>query len=181
VLRAIGHPGWGYPEGAISTIWEDAGGTTPLLAASASAGWDHSCAARTDGTVACFGRDEGKSGDGTPADRQHNPPVTTLGVMGAVEVAAGVSTTCARLSGGGVRCWGFGILGDGAPASGARTAVSVSGLSDAVAIDHGWTHACALRASGQVVCWGSNTYGQLGTGDNSDRLSPATVIGLPLP
>ncbi len=45
----------------------------------------------------------------------------------------------------------------------------------AVAIALGGHHTCVLLAGGGVKCWGWNYYGQLGTGDTRDRLSPANV------
>ncbi len=37
-------------------------------------------------------------------------------------------------------------------------------------------HTCALLVGGDVKCWGRNDRGQLGTGDTSDRYSPASLI-----
>ena len=40
----------------------------------------------------------------------------------------------------------------------------------------GDAHTCALLTGGTVNCWGWNGYGQLGTGDTMNRLTP-TVVG----
>ena len=39
-------------------------------------------------------------------------------------------------------------------------------------------HTCAVLTSGSANCWGYSNYGQLGTGDTTNRYSPATVSGL---
>jgi alpha-tubulin suppressor-like RCC1 family protein len=185
VLTYVGGAGWGYPyEPGPSTVWADVAGVTPLDAIDVAQGWDHSCAVVRDGTIRCFGRDEGKSGDGSPSDMQHNPPVVTLGVSGATAIAAGSGHTCALLASGAVSCWGSnssGELGDGGPSGSSRLATSVATLSDATEIDAGWVHTCALRSDGSVWCWGGNNHGQLGTGDLGVRTTPAPVVGLPLP
>ena len=48
----------------------------------------------------------------------------------------------------------------------------------AVAITIGWEHMCALLTGGGVNCWGWNAFGQLGTGDTTNRYSPTAVAGL---
>lgn len=42
----------------------------------------------------------------------------------------------------------------------------------------GTVHTCALLADSSIACWGSNTNGQLGTGDTTDRYCPTGVVGL---
>ena len=49
---------------------------------------------------------------------------------------------------------------------------------EAVAITVGVFHTCALLTGGDVECWGNNEYGQLGTGDTANRLTPTAVRGL---
>ena len=81
-----------------------------------SAGLEHACALRVDGSVACWGANaDGGLGDGTttdaalPVDVKHLPP--------AAAIAAGWGYTCALDADGGVWCWGrnlFGQLGNGA-------------------------------------------------------------------
>ena len=50
--------------------------------------------------------------------------------------------------------------------------------SGIVSIATGAYHTCAVLTSGVANCWGYNNYGQLGTGDTTNRYSPATVSGL---
>jgi alpha-tubulin suppressor-like RCC1 family protein/ligand-binding sensor domain-containing protein len=48
----------------------------------------------------------------------------------------------------------------------------------AASIATGYAHSCALTTAGGVKCWGSNTYGQLGDGTTTRRLSAVDVQGL---
>jgi alpha-tubulin suppressor-like RCC1 family protein len=46
-----------------------------------------------------------------------------------------------------------------------------------VSIDIGYGHTCALDTGGQAWCWGSNSYGDLGTGNDVPSLVPTRVAG----
>jgi hypothetical protein len=53
--------------------------------------------------------------------------------------------------------------------------------NEPTAISCGAAHTCALLKGGGVLCWGSNSYGQLGTGNTAQAVSPSVqVSGLPL-
>ena len=45
----------------------------------------------------------------------------------------------------------------------------------------GGGHSAAVGEDGCLFMWGGGHYGQLGTGDNEDRLAPTRVAGLPAP
>ena len=100
----------------------------------------------------------------------------------------GNSHSCALLSDGTVRCWGYngggplgqlggGQLGDGT-GNGSSTPVVVSGISTATRVDLGDVHSCAVLSDGTVRCWGRNEYGQLGNGSTTDSLTPVAVSGI---
>ncbi|MGH1343546.1 MAG: RCC1 domain-containing protein [Nannocystales bacterium] len=85
-----------------------------------AAGSFHTCAALTDGTVWCGGRNvEGQLGNGTTAST--DDMVQVVGLTDVVDVAAGQYSSCAETSDA-IYCWGDngeGQLGDGSTSSSA--------------------------------------------------------------
>src|SRR4029079_9700588 len=83
--------------------------------ASIAAGYDHTCATRSDGSLWCWGRNfYGQLGDGTTTDR--SVPNRVGLASNWASVAAGEAFTCATRTDGSIWCWGYnqlGQLGDG--------------------------------------------------------------------
>jgi Regulator of Chromosome Condensation (RCC1) repeat protein/regulator of chromosome condensation (RCC1) repeat-containing protein len=148
--------------GAIETV--SAGGPT--------------CAVFVGGAVRCWGgNDVGQLGYGnasTVGDDEPPSLVGTLSLSGkALQVASGLAHACAVLAGGGVQCWGQGLLGrlgygnvknvgdDEVPAT---VGLVRLGSAKAVRLGLGESHTCALLDDGGVNCWGRNEFGQLGYG-----------------
>jgi hypothetical protein len=106
-------------------------GATQLAVADEGQG----CALRRDGTVVCWGS---WAFDWLKAVERPRP---VPGVRGAVEIAASGGTACARLRGGGVRCW-----------SGSEEVYRPAGLSGALSllVVHGVP--CIRRTSGAPLC-----------------------------
>ena len=151
------------------------GGARPRI----TSGLNFSCALRSNGTVACWGRNSsGQLGLGDTQVRYQ--PTTVPGLTGAVSLVAGESHACALLDDGTVRCWGLGSSGQlGNNSTLNRTSpVEVSGIDNAVSLTAGRLHTCARLGDGTARCWGSNGNGQLGDGSVTQRNTPVAVAGL---
>ncbi len=166
------------------TIGAGVGSPLPTLVSGVSdavelvAGYDHACARRSDGSVACWGaNDYGQLGDRSTMDRP--TPVAVTGLADAISLAAGARHTCAVRVGGSVVCWGHngsGQLADGATRS---TPGPVTGIDGVVELAAGSEHTCARTSAGRAFCWGLNAHGQLGTGATSGPVfSPVGVSSL---
>ena len=149
-----------------------------------AAGRYHACAVLNTGAVKCWGWNlYGQLGDGSVTQSLTPVSVPSLS-SGVTAIAAGERHTCALLSTGAVKCWGYndnGQLGDGSAASVTprTTPVDVSTLSSGVtAISTGSYHTCALLSTGAAKCWGKNTSGRLGDGSNTASLTPVSVSTL---
>jgi alpha-tubulin suppressor-like RCC1 family protein len=94
-------------------------------------------------------------------------------------VTAGDAHTCGVAAGGAAYCWGYnssGQLGDGTTTD-RLTPVLVqppTGVSFA-AVTAGRLHTCGVTAAGPAYCWGGNSFGQLGDGTPTTRLTPVPV------
>jgi alpha-tubulin suppressor-like RCC1 family protein len=79
----------------------------------------HACALNRTGSVVCWGSNaRGQLGDGTTFDREVPVPVLNIENAQAIRTSGSGDTTCALLTTGEVKCWGYnrdGLLGDGAP------------------------------------------------------------------
>jgi len=133
-----------------------------------AAGGFHTCAARTDGSVSCWGQNSsGQVGDGTFVDPR--PAPTAVVAFGAATLAKAVTAgdwfTCARLADKTVRCWGqngYGQLGAGAVGPDRSSPVAVAGLAAVADVFSSDDTSCAIVAGGALSCWGNNFEGQIG-------------------
>ena len=145
-----------------------------------AAGYYHSVALGSDGTVFAWGRNFfGQLGDGTTTQRlgARGGPGHLAGVTA---VAAGEGSTYALKSDGTVWAWGHnneGQLGDGTKTD-RYTPVRVQGLTNVVAIAAGEVHAIALKSDGTVWAWGNNLFGTLGDGTTNPALTPVQAASL---
>jgi len=199
----------GVADAGVDTGVVDAGVDTGVVDAGISgvllgAGTHHTCARLSDGTLKCWGwnshgqlglGDTQPRGDG-PNEMGVNLPAVDLGPgPTAVELTAGYEHTCARLSDGAVKCWGYNFygelgLGDTQPRGDGPNEMGVNlpavdlGLvvgRSVVQLAAGLYHTCARLSDGMVKCWGRNDYGQLGLGDVQSRGEGQNQMGASLP
>ncbi|WAS95869.1 DUF4215 domain-containing protein [Nannocystis punicea] len=173
---------------------------TGATATRISAGSMHTCAVLVGGAVKCWGRGEyGRLGSGSTANKGDQPgemgdallPVDLGAGQTAVDVDTGNTLTCALLTGGRVKCWGYGRdlgigttqnVGDGPGEMGdALPFVDLGAGAVAQALTVGGRHSCALLAGGKIKCWGDNYTGQLGLGDTQTRGDGPGEMGDALP
>ncbi|HEX6579750.1 MAG TPA: DPP IV N-terminal domain-containing protein [Actinomycetota bacterium] len=151
-----------------------------------AAGSYHTCAVLAAGGVECWGAaNRGQLGYGDPSPpwfTSIDSPTPVDGLSsGAVGLAAGDNHACARIAGGGAKCWGanedFGQVGDGT-ASDRNTASDVVVVGQPISdISPGGQHTCAIVSAG-ASCWGRNVEGQLGDGTTTSRRTADDVAGL---
>ncbi|MDR1452070.1 MAG: hypothetical protein LBI57_07070 [Helicobacteraceae bacterium] len=142
-----------------------------------AAGAYHSLALDDNGGVWASGaNDDGQLGLGGDADRARFTEVKSLSGKTIVAIAAGENFSLALDSNGAV--WASGANDDGQLGLGSNktkqtTFTRVTSLSGAfiTAIAVGDRHALALDGDGKIYATGLNDAGQLGLGDQNDRLS----------
>jgi alpha-tubulin suppressor-like RCC1 family protein/subtilisin family serine protease len=187
---------WGFGDNESGQLGTGPGGgivvTSPAQAAGLSgvtaiaAGYAHSLAVRSDGTVWSWGSNfDGQLGDGTTSGRA--TPAQVPGLSGVVAVAAGEKHSLALKADGTVWAWGFnseGQLGDATQArrlSPVQVVNSGGGALTGVAqIAAGARHSMVLRDDSSVWAWGYNGFLQLGEGvlPPSNRSTPVRVVNV---
>lgn len=138
-----------------------------------AASWDHSCAILTSGGLKCWGKNNGRIGDGLIKDRQ--TPVDVIGLDSAVKaVATGREHTCAVTITNTIMCWGANSLGSAYHYS--PTPTKINGIDDDIlSIVAGSYHTCVLTATKNMKCWGSNDDGELGNQSHKESDTPVLV------
>jgi alpha-tubulin suppressor-like RCC1 family protein len=147
------------------------------------------CARLANGQARCWGdNDYGELGDGTDDPRERPVVVRNARNTGPLvnvrRISVGFYHTCATITDGSVRCWGYndyGEVGDGSDDTRllpvvVRNAGNTGPLRGISYVDAGAYHTCALRTDGGARCWGEADYGELGNGQlTPDRGLPVTV------
>ena len=167
----------------ISTSPSPAGASTKAAATTLaiSAGYEHSCALESDGSVLCWGDNAyGELGNGTVSPTQ--TPATALLPSKAIQVAAGESHSCALLVTHTVACWGdneFAELGQKASFQPVPSPRLVPGLTRVASVVAGDGDTCALMLNKTLRCWGEGALGELGNGTTTlAQATPVAVYGL---
>ena len=152
-----------------------------------SAGYSHSLALASDGTVYSWGyNSSGQLGNNSTATSTVPVAVTTTGTPMSgktiTAIAAGSYHSLALASDGTVYTWGYnnyGQLGNNSTTTSyvpvAITTTGVLAGKTIIAIAGGSSHSLALASDGTVYTWGYNNYGQLGNNSTTTSTVPVAV------
>jgi alpha-tubulin suppressor-like RCC1 family protein len=143
---------------------------------SVAAGWDHTLAIKSDGTLWAWGANySGQLGDGTTTSRSR--PSQVASGTEWTSVAASTWHSLAVRSDGTLYAWGsndFGQLGDGTTTDQLTPKQIGLGVSWAT-VAAGTRHSLAVARDGSLWSWGGNSAGQLGDGTTATQLTPTPV------
>jgi len=146
-------------------------------------GGRHTCARAHTGRLWCWGYSVFRQLGLDSHENQPRPVVAPSAASGRL-MALGRHHTCVLHGAGAVSCWGantHGQLGRGTKTSFSADSEAVVGLDEATFVSAGGNSTCAQTADGGLWCWGVNTYGQLGDGSLTWRLTPVLVPGVDNP
>lgn len=157
-----------------------------------AAGYIHSLALCSDGTVAAWGQNlYGQLGDNSTTQRTAPVAVNTASGVSALygktvaAISAGFEYTLAQCTDGTVAAWGrndYGQLGDNSTTQrnvpvvvSAANGVSALYGKTVVAVAGGYSHSLALCSDSTLAAWGRNDFGQLGDNSIAQRNAPVAV------
>ena len=145
-----------------------------------SAGYRHSIAVRTNGTLWAWGCNNcGQLGDNTIVSK--SSPVSVVGgFTDWCQVSASVFHTAAVRTNGTLWSWGSsgtGRLGDNTIVDKSSPVSVVGGFTDWCQVSASGVHTAAVRTNGTIWSWGLNNAGQLGDNTIVNKSSPVSVVG----
>ena len=139
-----------------------------------AAGSRHTCAWLSSGDAYCWGANSsGQLGIGNLEEALS--PTKLHGLERVDGMVAGAEHTCAWRSKGTAFCWGNdenGQLGDGEELAAKNAPVTVLGPTRAKGMAAGDSHTCLWTDTGDLFCWGWNAEGQIGAGEEAQRVHP---------
>lgn len=151
-----------------------------------SAGSDHSCATLQSGEVKCWGDNYyGQLGDGNSSSTNTlSPNLAVLNISNPTALSLGSTHSCAILSSGGVKCWGYNggqttnTLGAALSEYMREIPVNVNNVANESSLSAGYNHSCVALIDGTAKCWGTNDSYQLGNGSITASSETNDVLGL---
>lgn len=174
--------------------------TTPGVKVVGITGGDfHNCAWFSDGSARCWGfNNRGQLGYGNTADIGDDELPSSVGPLAitsspgvtVIGMAAAIYHTCALLSDGSVKCWGYndqgapgypgaGTIGDNElPSTIAPVSVTTTPGLTVTRIAAGGDNTCVILSNGSAKCWGYNGLGELAHANKEnigDNEAPSSI------
>jgi alpha-tubulin suppressor-like RCC1 family protein len=144
-----------------------------------SAGWIHTTAIKTDGTLWAWGYNRcGRLGDNTVVTRS-SPVREITSSTTWCQVAAGNAHTAAVKTDGTLWAWGInfcGPLGDNTTVDKSSPVREITSSTTWCQVSAGYQHAVGIKTDGTLWSWGLNSCGQLGDNTTVTKSSPVREI-----
>ncbi|BDR53951.1 hypothetical protein KIMH_00620 [Bombiscardovia apis] len=148
-----------------------------------AAGEYFSLALSSDGQLYSWGyNNNGRLGDGDITEHADPRPVSLPPGVSFTQIAAQHDYAAAIGDDNNVYTWGSNVkgqlgTGDTTPRR-KPTKITLPGSAKAASVATGESHTLALTTTGSAYAWGNDWYGQLGTGNSVDQLSPTPLSGV---
>jgi len=170
--NGYGELGNGTTDIKLSPTQESTGATDWVNIA---AGYYHTIAIKSDGTLWAWGRNNyGQLGDGT-TDNKLIPTQESTEATDWENISGGIYHTASIKNNGTLWAWGYngyGQIGDNTTDSKSIPAQESTEATNWESIAAGRYHTVAIKSDGTLWAWGYNYYGQLGDGTTSNRRVP---------
>ena len=144
-----------------------------------SAGYRHTSAIKTDGTLWVWGNGgNGRLGNAAITNRS-TPVTTSSGGTNWKQVACGGYHTAAIKTDGTLWTWGkgiFGTLGNNSWSDSNIPITTFAGGTNWKEVAGGLYHTAAIKTDGTLWTWGSGTQGRLGNAVITDVSTPVTTF-----
>jgi formylglycine-generating enzyme required for sulfatase activity/alpha-tubulin suppressor-like RCC1 family protein len=157
--------GWGQNAYGLCTPPADLGSCSSI-----AAGFLHSMAIKSDGTLLCWGAGTTNAGSGYDYGQSIIP--SELGPCSSI--SAGGIHSMALCNNGTVRCWGAGTTNTGAYPNYGQSIVPPD-LGPCSSIAAGFSHSMAIRTDRTVLCWGAGTTNAGANYDYGQSIIPAEL------
>ncbi|MGI6443569.1 MAG: fibronectin type III domain-containing protein [Candidatus Dojkabacteria bacterium] len=165
---------------------------TGVTLVSISAGGFHTCGMGSDNQAYCWGYNYyGQLGNGSTTKSTVPVQVSSGAIptgVTLVSISAGYYHTCGLGDDGHGYCWGYNYYGRLGNGSTTNSNVPVQVSSGAIpsgttlsSISTGYSHTCGMGSDGHGYCWGSNSNGQLGNMETTDRPAPSYILKKEIP
>ena len=177
-----GRLGNGVTSGSYGTPVTVTGLTNAIYIDSAGS---HTCAVRSDRSVACWGSGgDYRLGYSLTLVTDMSTPATVLSVQNIATVFLGNLHSCVVTTSGALSCWGnngngqVGIGNYNTPINTPRTVLNID-AGTGVAFASGVFHSCVSLKNSSIICWGNGGSGRLGNGLTATQNTPviATSVG----
>lgn len=173
------HPGFAAPVSVGTEAWRAVSAEFGVAAVAVPE--TTTCGVRADGTLWCWGDNEGNYLINSTLSTYYSNPVQNGPATDWVAVKIANNTGCALNEGGSLQCWGAnadGRLSNNTTAARPGVPAPVTGPASWLDYSVGKHTVCGVASDRTLWCWGQNTNGEVGIGNTTSPQRLAQRVNL---